>query len=113
MPGVTEPQALWVGAGEHRAVWIGVSVLLHALVLLLVAVVGARFVASNEAPPAMRLVFVEPAPPPKRGVLQGNGQNQLASHTEPETAVPVAPAQSVAHAAPVPITKPAAKPRVA
>lgn len=54
----------------HRAAAIATSVLGHAVVILGIVLLG-QFAVEEEEPEPVRLVFVEPAPPPKLGVPEG------------------------------------------
>ncbi len=77
--------------GSHRAAAIATSVLGHA-VLILGLLLAGRYVAKKVEEAPVRLVFVEPAPPPKLGTPTG-GAAAAASAPAPPAEVPPAPPQ--------------------
>ena len=69
---------------SHRSTAIASSVLGHAVLIALLVLVG-RYVVEEEQQEPVRLVFVEPAPPPKLGVPDGG------AGAAPQEAPPAAP----------------------
>lgn len=119
--------------GSHRAVAIATSVLGHAILITGLLLAG-RMVAKEVEEEPVRLVFVEPAPPPKLGAPTGGAAAPAAAPAPADVAAPV-PAQPQQQAAlewvaepalypprpkpkpepapQKPVAKPAAKPRPA
>ena len=111
---------------SHRSAAIASSVLGHALLITALLLLG-RYAVEKEAEP-VRLVFVEPAPPPKLGVPDG-GAAGAPQANEPAAVPEPPPSDKLTYAAqpalfpprpepapkprPKPVAKPAAKPSTA
>jgi protein TonB len=105
--------------GEYRRAAIALSVLGHGLAIGTIVLLTQRAIAPRPEEPAVRLVFVESAPPPRLGVPDGGPvagpaaapapQAAIAAPGEPKTATPpaVKPSKPEVHAALHPAVKPA------
>lgn len=103
----------------HRTVAILTSVLGHALLLIGLIVLGS-YAAREIEPEPIRLVFFEPAPPPKLGTPDGGGAPpavQAAPEPAPEPPAPAPepvvekpPLERIVEQ-PKPVEKPKAKPK--
>jgi protein TonB len=105
---------------SHRTTAIAGSVLGHAL-LIAALLLGGRYAVEREDEP-VRLVFVEPAPPPKLGAPTGGAAAAPAAPAPAAAVEPVAPPEQLTYAPepalypprpqpkPVPKPKPVAKP---
>jgi periplasmic protein TonB len=107
---------------SHRSAAIASSVLGHAVLIAALLFLGRYAVEKEEEP--VRLVFVEPAPPPKLGVPEG-GATGAPQASEPAAQPEPPPSEALTYAPqpalfpprpepkpqPKPVTKPVAKPK--
>jgi TonB family protein len=105
--------------GHYRGAAIALSVLGHGLAIGAIVLLSQRALAPPPEEPAVRLVFVESAPPPRLGVPDGGSvagpaaapapPQAIAAPEEPKAAAPpaVKPSKPEVHAALHPAVKPA------